>query len=93
MPIDFVSNFSHDSFQRFPLGLLFVAPHTQEATGDKAIPQTFAAVCAEIFQGVVDTEIVQSDRVYCTDATPMELLAARAQFEGKSGSDSEVRSD
>jgi len=63
---------------RFAPGLLFVAPHAQEATGDNAIPQTLAAVCAAIFQGQVDTEIVQSDRVYHTGADPMERMAARA---------------
>lgn len=68
---------------RFGPGLLFVAPHAQEAAGDNAIPQTLAAVCAAIYQGQVDTEIVQSDRVYHTGADPMERMAARALFEGK----------
>lgn len=68
---------------RFGPGLLFVAPHAQEAAGDNAIPQTLAAVCAAIYQGQVDTEIVQSDRVYHTGADPMERMAARAQFEGR----------
>ena len=68
--------------ERFGAGLLFVAPHAQEAAGDNAIPQTLAAVCAAIYQGQVDTEIVQSDRVYHTGADPMERMAARAQFEG-----------
>ena len=68
--------------ERFAPGLLFVAPHAQEATGDNAIPQTLAAVCATIYRGHVDTEIVQSDRVYHTGADPMERMVARAQFEG-----------
>jgi hypothetical protein len=68
--------------ERFAPGLIFVAPHAQEATGDNAIPQTLAAVCAAIYQGRVDTEIVQSDRVYHTGADPMERMVARAQFEG-----------
>lgn len=55
----------------------------KEATGDNAIPQTLAAVCAAISQGQVDTEIVQSDRVYHTGADPMERMAARAQFQGR----------
>lgn len=69
--------------ERFGSGLLFVAPHAQEAAGDNAIPQTLAAVCAAIYQGKVDTVIVQSDRVYHTGADPMERMAARAQFEGR----------
>ena len=68
---------------RFKPGLRFVAPHAQEATGDNAIPQTLASVCAELFDGCVDTEIVQSDRVYHTGADPMERMAARAQFVGQ----------
>ncbi|MBK9785798.1 MAG: conjugal transfer protein TraN [Betaproteobacteria bacterium] len=68
---------------RFKPGLSFVAPHAQEASGDNAIPQTLAAVCAELFGGCVDTEIVQSDRVYHTGADPMERMAARAQFVGQ----------
>lgn len=68
---------------RFKPGLNFVAPHAQEMSGDNAIPQTLASVCAELFGGCVDTEIVQSDRVYHTGADPMERMAARAQFVGK----------
>jgi hypothetical protein len=80
--LDLAVAWLYEHRERFPSGLLFVAPHAQEATGDNAIPQTVAAVCAQIFQGVVDTEIVQSDRVYHTGADPMERMAARAQFEG-----------
>ncbi len=68
--------------ERFEPGLLYVAPHAQEATGDNAIPQALAAVCAAVWGGVVETEIVQSDRVYHTGADPMERMAARAQFLG-----------
>lgn len=67
----------------FAKDLIFVAPHAQEATGDNAIPQTLAAVCAEVFRGQVDTELVQIDRVYHTGADPMERMAARAQFSGQ----------
>jgi hypothetical protein len=66
----------------FKPGLLFVAPHALEATGDNAIPQTLATVCAALYRGEVDTEIVQTDKVYHTGADPMERMAARAQFEG-----------
>lgn len=68
---------------RLARGLLFVAPHAREAAGDNAIPQTLAAVCAEMFEGGVDTDIVQSDRVYHTGADAMERMAARAQFAGR----------
>jgi hypoxanthine phosphoribosyltransferase len=67
---------------RFVAGLNYVAPHAQEATGDNAIPQTLAAVCAAVHRGKVDTEIVQIDRVFHTGADPMERMAARAQFSG-----------
>ena len=80
--LDLAVTWLYERRDRFAPGMLFVAPHAQEATGDNAIPQTLAAVCAEIFQGVVDTGIVQSDRVYHTGADPMERMAARAQFEG-----------
>jgi hypothetical protein len=67
---------------RFDSGLTFVAPHASEASGDNAIPQALASVCALMFRGAVDNEIVQSDRVFHTGADPMERMAARAQFEG-----------
>lgn len=80
--LDLAVTWLYEHRERFGPDLLFVAPHAQEATGDNAIPQTVATVCAEIFQGMVDTEIVQSDRVYHTGADPMERMAARAPFEG-----------
>ena len=81
--IDVVVSWLYAQRERFPPGLVFVAPHAQEATGDNAIPQTLASVCAAIYEGKPDTEIVQSDRVYHTGADPMERLAARAQFVGR----------
>jgi len=80
--LDIAVAWLYEHRERFAPDLLFVAPHAQEATGDNAIPQTLAAVCAAIYRGRVDTEIVQSDRVYHTGADPMERMAARAQFEG-----------
>jgi len=73
----------YEQREKFAPGLLFVAPHAQEATGDNAIPQTLASVCAAIFKGTADTEIVQSDRVYHTGADPMERMASLAQFVGR----------
>lgn len=69
--------------ERFEPGLIFVAPHAREATGDNAIPQALAAVCGIMYRGLVDNEIVQSDRVFHTGADAMERMAARAQFEGR----------
>lgn len=68
--------------ERFEPGLIFVAPHAREATGDNAIPQTLAAFCGTIFRGDVDNDIVQSRRVFHTGADAMERIAARAQFQG-----------
>jgi hypothetical protein len=73
----------YNNKDRFEPGLVFIAPHAKEATGDNAIPQTLASVCAAIYKGSSDTEIVQSDRVYHTGADPMERMAARAQFQGQ----------
>lgn len=81
--IDVAVPWLYEQCDRFGAGLLFVAPHAQEASGDNAIPQTLSSVCAEIFNGTSDTEIVQSDRVYHTGADPMERMAARAQFVGR----------
>jgi len=67
---------------RFEQPCVFVAPHATEVSGDNAIPQTLAAVCASVFKGMVDTTIVQTDRVYHTGADPMERMATRAEFEG-----------
>lgn len=69
--------------ERFEPGLIYVAPHAREATGDNAIPQALAAVCALMYRGQVDNEIVQSDRVFHTGAKAMQRMAARAQFEGR----------
>lgn len=60
----------------------FCSPHAQEAAGDNAIPQTLAGVCAAVLGEQVESEIVQSDRVYHTGADPMERMATRAQFVG-----------
>lgn len=71
-----------DNVVRFEHPCIFVAPHAKEVSGDNAIPQTLAAVCAWVFKGTVDTTIVQTDRVYHTGADPMERMATRAEFEG-----------
>ena len=81
--IDLAVAWLYEKRDRFEPGLVFIAPHAKEATGDNAIPQTLASVCAAIYQGSTDTEVVQSDRVYHTGADPMERMAARAQFQGQ----------
>ena len=83
MVIDLAVAWLYEKRDRFEPGLVFIAPHAKEATGDNAIPQTLASVCAAIYQGSTDTEVVQSDRVYHTGADPMERMAARAQFQGQ----------
>ncbi len=80
--IDIAVAWLYDHRARFEPGLVFIAPHAQEATGDNAIPQALASICAAVYQGVTDTEVVQTDRVYHTGADPMERMAARAQFQG-----------
>jgi hypothetical protein len=81
--VDLAATWIGGLYDRLKPGLFYVAPHAQEVTGDNAIPQTLAAVCAAFHDGCVDTEIVQSDRVYHTGADPMERMAARAQFVGR----------
>ena len=68
---------------RFSLSCTFVAPHAKEVSGDNAIPQTLAAVCALVYSGKADTSVVQTDRVFHTGADPMERMATRAEFEGE----------
>lgn len=80
--IDLAVAWLYEERKRFEPGLYFVAPHAQEATGDNAIPQTLASVCAAIYKGRTDTDLVQTDRVYHTGADPMERMAARAQYQG-----------
>lgn len=80
--LDFAASWLGQYRHRFPEKMIYVAPHALEASGENAIPQTLAQVCAELFDGQVDTEVVQSDRVYHTGADAMERMATRAQFEG-----------
>lgn len=80
--IDVAVSWLYGHSQRFEPSCLFVAPHAKEATGDNAIPQTLAAVCATMFRGHADTDVVQTDRVYHTGASAMERMALRASFEG-----------
>ncbi len=78
LAIDFIVGIK----DKLPSDAVFVAPHAQESAGDNAIPQVFAAACAMIAQGDIDTDIVQINRVFHTGADPMERMSLRAEFEG-----------
>ena len=67
----------------FQPGLIYVAPHSREASGDNAIPQVLAQAVANLVDGVADGEIVQATRVFHTGADPMERLNNRAAFDGQ----------
>nr|CUV55768.1 conserved protein of unknown function [Ralstonia solanacearum] len=68
--------------ENFDAGLIFVAPHAQEAQGDNAIPQVLATALSLFADGVVDYDIVQVTKVFHTGADPMERLNARPRFRG-----------
>lgn len=78
LAVDFVVTIK----DKLPNNAIFVAPHAREAMGDNAIPQVFAAVCAMVVQGEVDTDIVQVTRVFHTGADPMERMRLRPEFDG-----------
>lgn len=80
---DLTVDFLIDTVRKLPPNVIYVAPFAREATGDNAIPQVLAAICAEIAGSTVDNEIVQVTRVFHTGADPMERLITRAQFEGE----------
>jgi hypothetical protein len=80
---DLAVSFLTDTVKNLPSNVIYVAPFAREATGDNAIPQVLAAICAEIAVGKIDNDIVQITRVFHTGADPMERLCMRAQFEGE----------
>ena len=65
-----------------PGGVIFVAPHAKEASGDNAIPQALARALAQAAGAEADRDIVQRTRVFHTGADPMERLNNRAHFDG-----------
>lgn len=67
---------------KVPHHCIFVSPYAQEATGDNAIPLILSLVCADIFKGTSEIDIVQLQRVFHTGADPMERLISRPSFEG-----------
>lgn len=66
----------------FDQSCIFVAPFAREASGDNAIPQILAELCAAIYGASADQDVVQVTKVYHTGADPMERLALRPLFEG-----------
>jgi hypothetical protein len=66
----------------FDSDCIFVAPFACEASGDNAIPQVFAEVCAIVFGATADQTIVQTTKVYHTGANAIERLALRPEFDG-----------
>ncbi|MDQ7727275.1 hypothetical protein [Halomonas sp. SpR8] len=66
----------------FPEGSIFVSPYAKEASGDNALPLILSLMCAEVLDGISETDIVQLQKVFHTGADPMERLIARPSFEG-----------
>lgn len=79
---DLALSFIYDHRAQFSTNHIFVAPHAREASGDNAIPQVLAEVCALVAGAKADTDIVQTTRVFHTGADPTERMGLRAQFEG-----------
>ena len=57
--IDMAVAWLYEHRARFEPGLLYVAPHAQEAAGDNAIPQTLAGVCAAVWGGTAGSRILK----------------------------------
>lgn len=79
---DLALSFIRKNRLQFSQDQIFVAPHAREASGDNAIPQVLAEVCAIMVGAKADTDIVQTTRVFHTGADPMERMSLRAQFDG-----------
>lgn len=68
--------------QRHGSGVIYVAPHAEEASGRNKIPNTLAAYMASVAGAQMDTGIVQTNRAFHTGAKLMERLIARSDFGG-----------
>jgi hypothetical protein len=68
--------------KRFGTGVIFVAPHALEASGENAIPQMLAGFLAQRIGARDDISVVQRNRVYHTGADAMERLIAPSEFAG-----------
>ena len=56
---------------KFSRDCIFVAPFAREASGDNAIPQVLAEVCAAVCGASADQTIVQVTKFYYTGADAM----------------------
>lgn len=63
-------------------GVVFVAPHMVEQTGNNVIPSVLAEYYAVSCNGIADQNIVQTSKAYHTGAPSMERMISRATFEG-----------
>jgi len=63
---DLALSFIYDHRHQFSKNHIFVAPHAREASGDNAIPQVLAEVCALVAGAKADTDIVQTTKVFHT---------------------------
>ena len=72
----------HAHRDKFRSDCIFLAPFSRETSGDNAIPQVFAEVCAMVFGASTDQTIVQTTNVYHTRADAIERLALRPEFDG-----------
>ena len=78
---DLTVEFLIDTVRKLQPKVIYISPFAHETTGDNAITQVLAAICAEIVGGTVDNKIVQVTRIFHNGADQMERLITRAQFE------------
>lgn len=71
-----------EQVKRFGAGVIFVAPHAVEASGENAIPQMLAGYLAQKTGARDDINIVQRNKVYHTGADAMQRLIAPSEFTG-----------
>jgi len=77
---DLALSFIYDHRHQFSKNYIFVAPHAREASGDNAIAQVLAEVCALVAGAKADTDIVQTTKVFhtggsCQDSCRIKLVA------------------
>ena len=64
-------------------GVIYVAPHAREASGDNAIPQVLAGTLALAAGSELHNDIAPATRVFHTGANRMERLNSRANLTGR----------
>src|SRR5690348_8254789 len=67
---------------QFEDGMIYVAPHAEEMTGNNKIPQQLAEALAAGTHGSTDQEIVQTNRTFRTGGGMMQSLTGRPEFDG-----------